>query len=134
MAAEGDVCQLSSTIPMGYVNRKSTCKCNKCNRLVSVMKRKRALCLIQVEDAEEETMVSGWGEAEDMKEDLLKDWGEVLDKWDGKQKDKGRPKQLSKLCRKVSVATWENMSQCYMYNILVSVNNWQQCGYVAAAK
>jgi hypothetical protein len=53
-----------------------------------------------VEDGEEETMVSGWGEAEDMKEDLLKDWGEVLEKWDGKQRDKARPKQLSKLCRK----------------------------------
>ena len=34
-----------------------------------------------------------------MREDLLKDWGDLLDKWDGKEKT--RPKQLVKLCRKV---------------------------------
>jgi hypothetical protein len=70
---------------------------------VGMIGRKRStLSLLnpEVEDGEEETMVSGWGEAEDMKEDLLKDWGEVLEKWDGKQRDKARPKQLSKLCRK----------------------------------
>lgn len=99
MAVESNLHPFSS-IPVNTVNLKSTCKCNKCS---SVMKRKRTLCVIQVEDAEEETMVSGWGEAEDLKEDLLKDWGEVLEKWDGKQKDKSRPKQLSKLCRKVSI-------------------------------
>lgn len=114
MAVESDVYQLSS-VPTSYVNRKTTCKCNKCN---GIIKRRRTLCLIQVEDAEEETMVSGWGEAEDMKEDLLKDWGEVLEKWDGKQRDKGRPKQLSKLCRKVSA--WE----IYMYDLLVSANSY----------
>lgn len=71
---------------------------------VGMIGRKRStlsLLNAEVEDGEEETMVSGWGEAEDMKEDLLKDWGEVLEKWDGK--DKARPKQLSKLCRKVSI-------------------------------
>ena len=70
------------------------------------LRRKRStlslLNAAEVEDGEEETMVSGWGEAEDMREDLLKDWGEILEKWDGKQKEKARPKQLSKLCRKVS--------------------------------
>lgn len=75
------------------------------NAKYGVLKRKRStLSLInaaEVEDGEEDMMVSGWGEAEDMKEDLLKDWGEVLDKWDGKQREKTRPKQLSKLCRKV---------------------------------
>ena len=74
--------------------------------ITSTLKRKRStlslLNAAQVEEGEDDVMVSGWGEAEDMKEDLLKDWGEVLDKWDGKQRDKARPKQLSKLCRKVS--------------------------------
>ena len=54
-----------------------------------------------VDEVEEETLVSGWGEAEDMKEDQLKDWGELLEKWDGKHREKNRPKQLVKLCRKV---------------------------------
>ena len=44
-------------------------------------------------------LLSGWGEVDDMREDLLKDWGDLLDKWDGKEKT--RPKQLIKLCRKV---------------------------------
>lgn len=76
----------------------------------------------EVDDGEEETMmISGWGEAEDMKEDLLKDWGEVLEKWDGKQKEKNRPKQLSKLCRKVSGdtgETWE-MEEEYLSTQLI---------------
>lgn len=72
---------------------------------VSKQKQSRTLSLMnpEAEEGEEETMVSGWGEAEDMKEDMLKDWGEILEKWDGKQKEKARPKQLSKLCRKVSL-------------------------------
>ena len=73
--------------------------------MLSRRKRSTTLSLLnaEVEDGEEETMVSGWGEAEDLKEDQLKDWGEVLEKWDGKQREKARPKQLSKLCRKVSL-------------------------------
>ena len=85
--------------------RSSSSTNDACTHCVGMLGRKRStLSLLnpEVEDGEEETMVSGWGEAEDMKEDLLKDWGEVLDKWDGKQRDKARPKQLSKLCRKVS--------------------------------
>ena len=74
------------------------------HRVMMLGRKRSTLSLMnaEAEDVEEETMVSGWGEAEDMKEDLLKDWGEVLEKWDGKQRDKARPKQLSKLCRKVS--------------------------------
>ena len=51
-------------------------------------------------DDENDVLVSGWGDVEDMREDLLKDWGEMLEKWDGK--DRSRPGKLIKLCRKVS--------------------------------
>ena len=83
---------------------KTRCKCIRGlgDRLLRKRSTLSLLNAAEVEEGEEETMVSGWGEAEDMKEDLLKDWGEVLEKWDGKQRDKARPKQLSKLCRKVS--------------------------------
>ena len=52
-----------------------------------------------VDEIEDDVLLSGWGEVDDMREDLLKDWGDLLDKWDGKEKT--RPKQLVKLCRKV---------------------------------
>ena len=51
--------------------------------------------------------MSGWGEMDDMREDLFKDWGELLDKWDGKEK--ARPKQLIKLCRKVLQIHWTKL-------------------------
>ena len=77
----------------------------------SSLKRKRYILSLvnpaEVEDGEEDPMVSGWGEEEDMKEDLLKDWGEVLEKWDIKQRERSRPKQISKLCRKVSVVSFD---------------------------
>ena len=69
----------------------------------------------EVEDGEEETMVSGWGEAEDMKEDLLKEWGEALEKWDIKQRERTRPKLISKLCRKVSVESFDTSRFCSMH-------------------
>ena len=75
------------------------------------LKRKRYILSLvnpaEVEDGEEETMVSGWGEAEDMKEDLLKEWGEALEKWDIKQRERTRPKLISKLCRKASVESFD---------------------------
>lgn len=52
-----------------------------------------------VDEIEDDVLLSGWGEVDDMREDLLKDWGDLLEKWDGKEK--ARPKQLMKLCRKV---------------------------------
>lgn len=52
-----------------------------------------------VDEIEDDVLLSGWGEVDDMREDLLKDWGDLLEKWDGKEK--ARPKQLVKLCRKV---------------------------------
>ena len=54
---------------------------------------------LTVEEFDEDVLVSGWGEVDDMREDLLKDWGDLLDKWDGK--DRSRPSKLIKLCRKV---------------------------------
>ena len=48
---------------------------------------------------DDDVVVSGWGEVDDMREELLKDWGELLEKWDGR--DKTRPSKLVNLCRKV---------------------------------
>lgn len=89
----------------------------------SLRRRRSTLSLMnpEVEEGEEEMMVSGWGEAEDMKEDLLKDWGEVLEKWDGKQREKTRPKQLSKLCRKVSQYLDFLVCMC-IYNLHLNVH------------
>ena len=54
-----------------------------------------------MDDLEDDMQViSGWGDVDDMREDLLKDWGDLLEKWDGKEKS--RPKPLIKLCRKVN--------------------------------
>ena len=51
---------------------------------------------------DDDLVVSGWGDVDDMREELLKDWGELLEKWDGR--DKTRPSKLINLCRKVR--TW----------------------------
>ena len=86
------------------------CRSKSSGNSSSALKRKHSTLYLmnpEVDEGEEDPMVSGWGEAEDMKEDLLKDWGEVLEKWNGKQKEKTRPKQLSKLCRKVSQVAGE---------------------------
>ena len=48
---------------------------------------------------DDDLVVSGWGEVDDMREELLKDWGELLEKWDGREKT--RPSKLVNLCRKV---------------------------------
>ena len=55
---------------------------------------------------DDDLVVSGWGEVDDMREDLLKDWGELLEKWDGR--DKTRPSKLINLCRKVRKSTAKN--------------------------
>ena len=52
---------------------------------------------------DDELVLSGWGEVDDMGEDLLKDWREMLDKWDGR--DKTRPSKLINSCRKVHTCT-----------------------------
>ena len=62
--------------------------------------------LLPVDEGDDEVLLSGWGEVDDMREDLFKDWGDLLEKWDGK--DKSRPKQLVKLCRKVCMMEWES--------------------------
>ena len=54
------------------------------------------LCTLSDDD---DMVVSGWGEVDDMKEELLKDWGELLEKWDGRERT--RPSKLVNLCRKV---------------------------------
>ena len=56
------------------------------------------LSLVLTDD--DDLVVSGWGDVDDMREDLLKDWGELLEKWDGR--DKTRPSKLINMCRKVS--------------------------------
>ena len=48
---------------------------------------------------DDDIVVSGWGDVEGMREDLLKDWGDMLERWDGK--DRARSSKLIKLCRKV---------------------------------
>ena len=50
---------------------------------------------------DDDVVVSGWGDVDDMREDLLKDWGELLEKWDGREKT--RPSKLVNLCRKVII-------------------------------
>lgn len=96
--------ETDSSSSNGVLEAGSSYKCRTRGGFSSLRRKRSTLSLMnpEVEEGEEDPMVSGWGEAEDMKEDLLKDWGEVLEKWDGKQRDKARPKQLSKLCRKVS--------------------------------
>lgn len=56
--------------------------------------------IVSVEEEDDDFVVSGWGDNEGIREDLLKDWGEVLEHWDGK--DRARPSRVIKLCRKVS--------------------------------
>lgn len=46
-------------------------------------------------------VISGWGDVEGMREELLEDWGDMLERWDGK--DRARPSRVVKLCRKVSM-------------------------------
>ena len=60
-----------------------------------------SIIIVTVSCAEEEEgdLVSGWGDVEGMREDLLKDWGDILERWDGK--DRNRPSRVVKLCRKV---------------------------------
>lgn len=60
---------------------------------------------------DDDLVVSGWGEVDDMREELLKDWGELLEKWDGR--DKTRPSKLVNLCRKV--VTWSMYSNAHSY-------------------
>jgi len=50
---------------------------------------------------EDEVIVSGWGDVDDTREDLLADWGAMLDDWDGRDK----PSKLVKLCSKVWTLT-----------------------------
>lgn len=51
-------------------------------------------------EEEDDVVISGWGDVEGMREELLKDWGDILERWDGKER--GRPSKVIKLCRKVS--------------------------------
>ncbi len=51
---------------------------------------------------EDDIILSGWGDVDDSREDLLKDWGHMLEEWDGRDKDKPKPNKLIKLCRKVN--------------------------------
>lgn len=57
------------------------------------------LFLLHALSDDDDMVVSGWGEVDDMREELLKDWGELLEKWDGREKT--RPSKLVNLCRKV---------------------------------
>lgn len=62
-------------------------------------------------------MVSGWGDVEGMREDLLKDWGDILERWDGK--DRTRPNRVVKLCRKVcGVCMCELKNFFYHFRVL----------------
>ena len=51
------------------------------------------------DDDDDDVVMSGWGDVEGMREDLLKDWGDILERWNGK--DRTRPSRVIKLCRKV---------------------------------
>ena len=69
---------------------------------------------------DDDLVVSGWGEVDDMREDLLKDWGELLEKWDGR--DKVRPSRLINLCRKVS-STYIHTLHVQMYSVYMYLDN-----------
>ncbi len=50
---------------------------------------------------DDDVIVSGWGDVDDTREDLLQDWGQMLEEWDGRDRDKPKPSKLIKLCSKV---------------------------------
>ena len=78
---------------------------------------------------DDDLVVSGWGEVDDMREDLLKDWGELLEKWDGR--DKMRPSKLTNLCRKVCVCTVRAWTVCWFmtsYIDLYRLGNYRSAG------
>ncbi len=54
---------------------------------------------LAAEEEDDDMVVSGWGDVEGMREDLLKDWGDIFERWDGKERT--RPSKVVKLCRKV---------------------------------
>ena len=62
------------------------------------------VCLYVEGEDDDVMLVSGWGDVEGMREDLIKDWGEILERWDGK--DKARPSRVVKLCKKVQTCLY----------------------------
>ncbi len=50
---------------------------------------------------DDDIILSGWGDVDDSREDLLQDWGHMLEEWDGRDREKPKPNKLIKLCSKV---------------------------------